>query len=148
MRAAFAATEEGLAAFLSGLVDQLLSGHTLQPQDGDTPELARIKTLGRAYRDAAAKMLHRLSGMDEIGEIGGQRPIQWPSQNALSYALLSAYKDGIDVAQYVAPPRELTAEEDQALTDAIADLIENDPAVRAVVEEFNRLHPDNPIGPQ
>jgi hypothetical protein len=97
-------TDEGLMAFLYGLVDQLLMGDTLKPEDGDTAEVKRIKTLGRGFRDAAVKMLERLSGLDEIHAAIKRGEPMWASQNALSRALSQAQIHGIDVASYVAPP--------------------------------------------
>jgi hypothetical protein len=129
MCAAFMATEEGLAAFLYGLVDQLLGGDTLQPEDGDNPEEeGRIKTLGRGYRNAAMEMLYRLSGLDKLAS---QRPIRW-----------GAYIHGVAVAEYVAPRG----------TAHLVRRIEDDPdlgaMVEEMVEEFNRLHPDDAKGPR
>jgi hypothetical protein len=142
MSAAFALTDEGLMAFLSGLVDSVLRADGLQPKDGDTPQAARIKTLSRDLRDPVTKMLDRLSGLDEMSAAIGRGEPMWPSQNLLSDALGRAFSLGTQVAKYAAPHRELTDEESKAIADQIEDLCKNDPAARKIIEDFQRLHPE------
>jgi hypothetical protein len=142
MSTAFAATDEGLAAFLSGLVDSVLRCDALKPADGDTPKAERIKALGRAYRDPLTEMLNRLSGLDEMHAAIQRGEPMWPSQNALGEVLVRTWTLGIEVAEFVAPHRELTDEESEALADEIEDMIENNPEVKAVIEQYQRLHPE------
>ncbi len=142
MRAAFQLTDEGLAAWLYGLVDTLLAGDTLQPEEGDTPHDLTLKGKGRAYRDRAMAMLERLSGWDDATRDAEGR-IRWPSQNALSGALVQAMTDGLDIADYAAP-RYVRWDEDDPRAEALADEIKANPALTEIAEAFNDLHRSDP----
>jgi hypothetical protein len=142
MRAEFMATDEGIFAFLYGLVDQVLSGRVLAPQEDDTPKVARLRKVARIYRDGASEMLERLSGLDELHAAIKKGEPMWPSQNGLSLALSQAIAFGVEVGELAAPDPALSEEEGQALVDAIERLIETDPVARGIFEQYQRLHPD------
>jgi hypothetical protein len=144
MRAAFQiGTDEGLMAWLNGVVDTLLFGDVILPQEGDTPEVLALKAKGRAYRDQAVKMLGRLSGLDEIHQrIMAGEPM-WSSQNALSAALSRAMSDGIDIAAYAAPRYAEMADDDPRSEEMVAEIAQALEANPVLAKKVRELYGDD-----